>query len=116
MFGKDQLAGLMKQAKEMQDQMQEAQKKLADTDVLGESGAGLVKITMTAKFKVKNVFIDPSLFNSDTGGDVSEQIEMIQDLVAAAVNSGTSQIETITEKLMGKFAANMPNLPSGMPF
>jgi nucleoid-associated protein EbfC len=94
---KGQLAGLMKQAQAMQDNMKKAQDELASIEVVGESGAGLVKVTMTCKNDVKRVAIDPSLLADDK--------DMLEDLVAAAVS---------TEK-MGKITAGMP-LPPGMKF
>lgn len=75
---KNQLAGLMKQAQAMQDNLKRAQDELALLEVEGQSGAGLVKITMTCKHDVKRVAIDPSL--------LAEDREMLEDLVAAAFN------------------------------
>ena len=65
MMNKNQLAGLMKQAQQMQENMQRAQEELARTEVEGQSGAGLVKVTMTCKHVVKRVAIDPSLLGED---------------------------------------------------
>ena len=75
---KNQLAGLMKQAQAMQDNLKKAQEELALIEVEGQSGAGLVKITMTCKHDVKRVAIDPSLLADDK--------DMLEDLVAAAFN------------------------------
>ena len=75
---KGQLAGLMKQAQAMQENMKRAQDELASLEVEGQSGAGLVKVTMTCKHDVKRVVIDPSLLADDK--------DMLEDLVAAAVN------------------------------
>ncbi len=104
---KGQLAGLMKQAQAMQDNLKRAQDELATLEVQGQSGAGLVKITMTCKHDVKRVEIDPSLLTEDK--------EMLEDLVAAAFNDGLRRAEAISEEKMGKLTAGMP-LPPGMKF
>ena len=75
MFNKGQLAGLMKQAQAMQDNMKKAQDELGNIEVSGESGSGLVKVTMTCKHEVRRVTIDPSLLADDK--------DMLEDLVAA---------------------------------
>jgi DNA-binding YbaB/EbfC family protein len=106
---KNQLAGLMKQAQAMQDNMKKAQDQLALVEVEGQSGAGLVKVTMTCKNDVKRVVIDPSL--------LAEDKDMLEDLVAAAFNDAVRKAEaTSTEKMAG-LTAGMP-LPPGfkMPF
>ena len=79
MFNKGQLAGLMKQAQAMQDNLKKAQDELGSVEVQGESGAGLVKVTMTCKHDVKRITIDPSL--------LAEDKDMLEDLVAAAFNA-----------------------------
>ena len=106
---KNQLAGLMKQAQAMQDNMKKVQDQLALIDVDGESGAGLVKITMSCKNVVKRVFIDPSLFGEDK--------DMLEDLVAAAFNDAVRKAEILTQEKMAGTTAGMP-LPAGfkMPF
>jgi DNA-binding YbaB/EbfC family protein len=107
---KNQLAGLMKQAQAMQDNMKKAQEQLALIEVEGQSGAGLVKVTMTCKNDVKRVQIDPSLLADDK--------DMLEDLVAAAFNDAVRKAEaTSTEKMSG-LTAGMPGLPPGfkMPF
>ena len=78
MFNKGQLANMMKQAQAMQDNLKKAHDELATVEVEGQSGAGLVKITMTCKHDVKRVEIDPSLLQEDK--------EMVEDLLAAAMN------------------------------
>ena len=106
---KNQLAGLMKQAQAMQDNMKKAQDALALVEVEGQSGAGLVKIVMTCKNDVKRVTIDPSLLADDK--------DMLEDLVAAAFNDAVRKAEaTSAEKLSG-LSAGM-QLPPGfkMPF
>ena len=108
-FNKNQLAGLMKQAQAMQDNLKKAQDELAHMEVSGESGAGLVKVTMTCKHDVKRVEIDPSLLADDK--------DMLEDLVAAAFNAAVRKVEETSEAHMSKFMpAGMPGLPGGMKF
>jgi DNA-binding YbaB/EbfC family protein len=102
---KQQLAGLMKQAQQMQENMKRAQDELALLEVEGVSGAGLVKVTMTCKHDVKRVTIDPSL--------LAEDKDMLEDLVAAAFNDGVRRAEEVSAEKMGKLTAGMP-LPPGM--
>jgi nucleoid-associated protein EbfC len=102
---KGQLAGLMKQAQAMQDNLKKAQDELATIEVEGQSGAGLVKVAMTCKHDVKRVTIDPSLVGDDK--------EMLEDLVAAAFNDGVRRAEVVSQEKMGKLTAGMP-LPPGM--
>lgn len=102
---KGQLAGLMKQAQAMQDNLKKAQDELATMEVEGQSGAGLVKVTMTCKHDVKRITIDPSL--------LAEDREMLEDLVAAAFNDGVRRAEEVSQEKMGKLTAGMP-LPPGM--
>jgi nucleoid-associated protein EbfC len=106
MFNKGQLAGLMKQAQAMQDNMKKAQEDLANIEVTGESGAGLVKVTMTCKHDVKRVQIDPSLLADDK--------DMLEDLVAAAFNAAIHKAESVSSEKMAKISAGMPSLPGGM--
>ena len=82
---KNQLAGLMKQAQEMQNNLKKAQDELAQTEVEGQSGAGLVKVLMTCRHDVKRVTIDPSLSGEDR--------DMLEDLVAAAINDAVRRVE-----------------------
>ena len=102
---KGQLAGLMKQAQAMQDNMKRAQEELAQLEVEGQSGAGLVKVVMTCKHDVKRITIDPSLLADDK--------DMLEDLVAAAFNDGVRRAEALSQEKMGKLTAGMP-LPPGM--
>jgi DNA-binding YbaB/EbfC family protein len=104
---KNQLAGLMKQAQAMQDNMKKAQDELALLEVEGQSGAGLVKVVMTCKHDVKRITIDPSLLADDK--------DMLEDLVAAAFNDGVRRAEEISAEKMGKLTAGMP-MPPGMKF
>ena len=102
---KNQLAGLMKQAQQMQDNMKRAQEELAQTEVEGQSGAGLVKIVMTCRHDVKRVAIDASLLGEDK--------DMLEDLVMAAMNDAVAKAEAATQAKMQGFAAGL-NLPPGM--
>jgi hypothetical protein len=106
MFNKGQLAGLMKQAQAMQDNLKKAQDELGLIEVSAESGAGLVKVTMTCKHEVKRVEIDPSLLADDK--------DLLEDLVAAAFNAALRKAEETSEAKMGKITAGMPGLPGGM--
>jgi DNA-binding YbaB/EbfC family protein len=106
---KNQLAGLMKQAQAMQDNMKKAQDQLALVEVEGQSGAGLVKVLMTCKNVVKRVTIDPSLLADDK--------DMLEDLVTAAINDAVRKAEETSAEKMGALTAGMP-MPPGfkMPF
>jgi nucleoid-associated protein EbfC len=104
---KGQLAGLMKQAQAMQENLRKAQDELAQLEVEGQSGAGLVKVVMTCKHDVRRVSIDPSLLADDK--------DMLEDLVAAAFNDGVRKAEALSQERMGRLTAGMP-LPPGMKF
>lgn len=106
---KNQLGGLMKQAQQMQENMQRAQEELARTEVEGQAGAGLVKVVMTCRHDVKKVAIDPSVAGEDR--------DMLEDLVAAAFNDAVRRVEAATQQKMGGLAAGLP-LPPGfkLPF
>jgi DNA-binding YbaB/EbfC family protein len=97
---KGQLAGLMKQAQAMQDNMKKAQEQLASIEVEGQSGAGLVKVVMTCKNDVKRVSIDPSLLADDK--------DMLEDLVAAAFNDAVRKAEATAQEKMSGVTAGMP--------
>ncbi len=99
------MGNIMKQAQQMQANMEKAQKELADAEVVGESGAGLVKVTMNGRHDVKRVVIDPELMKDDK--------EMIEDLVAAAVNDANRRVEKMTQERMASVTAGM-GLPAGM--
>jgi len=99
------LGALMKQAQQMQENMRKAQEELANIDVEGQSGAGLVKVTMSCEFKVKKVAIDPSLLGEDK--------DMLEDLVMAAMNDAVAKAEATTQAKMAGFTAGL-NLPPGM--
>jgi nucleoid-associated protein EbfC len=103
------MGGLMKQAQKMQEDMQRVQEEVARAEVSGESGAGLVKIVMNGRHDVKSVAIDDSLMEEDK--------EILEDLIAAAVNDAVRKVETNTKEQMSKVTAGM-QLPPGfqMPF
>jgi hypothetical protein len=89
----------------MQDNLKRAQDELAQLEVEGQSGAGLVKVVMTCKHDVKRVTIDPSLLADDK--------DMLEDLVAAAFNDAVRRAEQVSQEKMGKLTAGLP-LPPGM--
>jgi DNA-binding YbaB/EbfC family protein len=104
MLNKGGIANLMKQAQKMQENMQKAQDELANIEVEGQSGAGAVKIVMTCKHDVKRVTIDPS---------VMDDKEMLEDLIAAALNDASRRAEQTAQERMGALTAGLP-LPPGM--
>ena len=99
------MGNLMKQAQQMQEKMQKAQEELANSEVTGESGAGLVKITMTGRHDIKRVELDDSV--------MSEDKELLEDLLAAAVNDAVRKIEEQNKTQMSSMTAGM-GLPPGM--
>lgn len=103
------LGNIMKRAQQMQEQMQQLQEEIADTEVTGESGAGLVRIIMTGRHDVKKVSIDPSLMNEDR--------EILEDLIAAAMNDAVHRAENTKQEKMSSLTADLP-LPPGfkLPF
>lgn len=103
------LGNLMKQAQEMQANLQKAQEELASLEVTGESGAGMVKVVMTGRHDVRRVAIDQALLADDK--------EMLEDLVAAAVNDAVRQVEKQNQDKMSSVSAGM-SLPPGfkLPF
>ena len=103
------LDGIMKQAQQMQEQMQKAQQELADKEVHAEAGAGLVKVVMTGRHDVKSVHIDDSL--------LSEDKEILEDLIAAAMNDAARKVEANNQDMMSNLAGGM-QMPPGfkMPF
>ena len=109
------IGNLMKQAQQMQENMQKMQAKLAELEVEGVSGAGLVKVVMTGKHDVRRVSIDPSLVAGN--GDSADDKEMLEDLIAAAVNDAVRKIEETVQEKMASATAGLP-LPPGfkMPF
>ncbi|MBU0593246.1 MAG: YbaB/EbfC family nucleoid-associated protein [Pseudomonadota bacterium] len=103
------IGGLMKQAQQMQENMQKMQEQLASVEVEGQAGAGMVKVTMNCRHDVKRVSIDDSL--------MSEDKEMLEDLLAAAVNDAVRRVEQTSQEKMSGFTSGL-NLPPGfkLPF
>ncbi|MCH8538785.1 MAG: YbaB/EbfC family nucleoid-associated protein [Alkalimonas sp.] len=103
------MGNMMKQAQAMQEKMQKVQEEIANMEVTGESGAGLVKVTMTGSHSVKRVHIDESLMDDDK--------EMLEDLVAAAINDAVRRVEDTNREMMAQVTGGM-QLPPGfkMPF
>lgn len=99
------LGDIMKQAQAMQENLQKAQQEIANMEVNGESGAGLVKVVMNGRHEIKRVNIDPTLFSDDK--------EMLEDLVAAAVNDASRNVEKMSQEKMSGLTAGL-NLPAGM--
>jgi DNA-binding YbaB/EbfC family protein len=102
---KGQLAGLMKQAQQMQENLKKAQDEIASMEIEGQAGAGMVKVTMTGRHDVKRVSIDPSLMGDDK--------DMLEDLIAAAINDAVRRVETLTQEKMGGLTSGF-GLPPGM--
>ena len=109
MKNKGGLGALMKQAQQMQENMKKVQEQLAVLEVEGQAGAGMVKVVMTCRHDVKRVTIDQSLLGEDK--------DMLEDLVAAAVNDAVRRVEATVQEKMSAITAGMP-LPPGfkMPF
>jgi len=103
------MGNLMKQAQKMQENMQKAQEEVANMVVTGESGAGLVKVEMNGRHDVKRINLDESLMEEDK--------EILEDLVAAAVNDAVRKVESTTQEKMAKVTGGM-QMPPGfnMPF
>lgn len=109
MFKGGGMGNIMKQAQQLQDKMQKAQEEIANMEVVGEAGAGMVKVTMLGNHNVKRVEIDESLMEDDK--------EMIEDLVAAAFNDAVRRVAESSQERMSEVTGGMP-LPPGfkMPF
>lgn len=103
------MGNLMKQAQEMQDKMQKVQEEIADTEVHGESGAGMVKVTMNGRHDVTSIELDPAI--------MQEEKEFLEDLLAAAVNDAVRKVEVNSRTKMEEATQGL-NLPPGfkMPF
>lgn len=99
------LGNLMKQAQQMQENMKAMQEQLATIEVEGQSGAGMVKVVMTCRYDVRRVHIDNSLMGDDK--------EMLEDLIAAAVNDAVRRVETTTQEKMASLTGGL-GLPPGM--
>lgn len=106
---KGNLSDLMKQAQKMQEDMQKAQEELANVEIHGEAGAGLVSVIMTGRHDVKRVNIDPAVLGEDK--------EVLEDLLAAAVNDAVRKVEAHNQQAMAGLASGL-NIPGGfkMPF
>ena len=102
---KNQLAGLMKQAQAVQENMKRAQEAIAAMEIEGQAGAGLVKVLMTGRHDAKRVTIDPSL--------LSEDKDMLEDMVAAAINDAVRKIDAASQEKMAGLSAGL-GLPPGM--
>ncbi len=98
------MGNLMRQAQEMQEKMQKMQADLINLEVVGESGAGMVKITMNGRHEVKSVEIDPSVLEEDK--------DFLEDLVAAAVNDAVQRVVRTTEEKTSALTSGL-NLPPG---
>ncbi len=99
------MGNLMKQAQQMQENMKRAQAELANVEVEGQAGSGMVKVTMTCQHQVKRVSIDDSLIGDDK--------EMLEDLIVTALNDALRKVETTTQERMGGLMSGLP-LPPGM--
>jgi len=106
---KEQLGNLMKQAQRMQEELKRAQDEIAATEVVGEAGAGLVKVTMTGRHDVRAVKIAPELLQDEPA--------LLEDLLAAAVNDAVRKVERVSQERMSGMAQGL-NLPPGfkLPF
>lgn len=102
------LGSMMRQAQQMQANLQKLQQELTVAEVTGEAGGGRVKVVMTGKHEVRRVTIDPDAVGDDR--------ELLEDLVAAAVNDASKRVEEMVKERMGKLTAGMPMPPGMMPF
>lgn len=107
MKGFGNMGNIMKQAQEMQKNMQKAQEELANLEVTGEAGAGMVKVVMTGKHDIKKVEIDDSLMQDDK--------DMLEDLIAAAVNDANRRVEQTSQEKLSALTGGM-QMPPGMKF
>ena len=99
------MGNLMKQAQKMQEDMQKAQEEVANMEVEGQAGGGMVKVVMNGRHEIRKVMLDDSLMQDDK--------EMIEDLLAAAVNDAVRRVEQQTQEKMAGITAGL-NLPGGM--
>lgn len=100
------LSQMMKQAQEMQARMQEMQERLEEEEVVGASGGGMVSVTLNGKGNLRKIKIDPSLVDA-------EEVEMLEDLIAAAFNDAKSKVEAMVAAKMSELTGGM-QLPPGM--
>jgi DNA-binding YbaB/EbfC family protein len=103
---KGNMGNLMKQAQQLQDNMKRAQEEIAKMEVTGEAGGGMAKVVMTGKHEVRRVTLDASIVSSDDK-------EMLEDLIAAAVNDAVQKVERTSQAKMSSLMGGM-NLPPGM--
>jgi DNA-binding YbaB/EbfC family protein len=104
---KGNLGNLMKQAQKMQENLQKAQQEIAQLEITGEAGGGLVRITLTGRYEARRVGIDDSLLSDDK--------DMLEDLVAAAINDAVRKVEQVTQEKIAGMAGGM-GLPLGGDF
>jgi DNA-binding YbaB/EbfC family protein len=104
---KGNLGNLMKQAQKMQENLQKAQQEIAQLEITGEAGGGLVRITLTGRYEARRVGIDDSLLSDDK--------DMLEDLVAAAINDAVRKVEQVTQDKIAGMAGGM-GLPLGGDF
>ncbi len=102
---KGNIGNLMKQAQAMQANLEKAQQEIADFEITGESGGGMVEVLMTGRHDVRRVTIDPALLGDDK--------EMLEDLIAAAVNDAVHKVEAMTQEKLSGLTAGL-NLPGGL--
>jgi nucleoid-associated protein EbfC len=103
---KGNIGNIMKQAQQLQENMQRAQAEIAGIEVTGESGGGMAKVTMTGKHEVRRVVLDPSIISADDK-------DMLEDLIAAAINDAVQKVERTTQEKMSSVMGGM-KLPPGM--
>jgi hypothetical protein len=99
------LGGMLKQAQKMQEELKKSQERLAQQEVTGEAGGGMVKVTMTGRHEVRRVEIDPALMGDDK--------EMLEDLIAAAMNDTVRRVGEMVQQNMAEITSGLP-LPPGM--
>ena len=99
------IGDIMKQAQQVQENLQKTQEEIANTEVTGEAGAGMVKVVMTGRHDVRGVEIDPVLFKDDK--------EMLEDLIAAALNDANRKVEKLSQEKMSDLTSGL-GLPAGM--
>ena len=100
------LAGLMQQAQKMQEEMKKAEQELANVEVTGEAGGGMVKVTMNGRHELRKVSIDPSAMDDQ---------ELLEDLICAAANHAVQQIAEKNKEKMSALTSGLP-IPPGFPF
>lgn len=99
---KEAYLGFLEQAKKMQEKLEEARARIHETEITGESGAGLVRITIDGKYQVKKVYLESTVLQEDKA--------VIEELVAAAINDATQKLERFNKE---QFSTLMPGLPAG---